>query len=184
MAVSLGPDGLAGDGGGVLVSSGNMSDLGYSGNQTSDVDIPLPTGYDWFHVFIRFRCTGAGLSRNIVFFQVKDSGGTRLSTECNSWMFRRGGTNPQEYNLAGAWTRLGSYIDDTNVNHVEFTVDGTSATRPGITWQGNHTYGSEGSSMFIGSTHYNSVTQYRYIGLNADTGAINLFEYRVIGYVV
>lgn len=182
MAVSLGPDGLSGDGGGVLVSSGNMVDLGYVGTQSSDVDIPLPTGYDFFKVLIRFRCGGAGLTRNIVWFQVKDSAGTRLATECNAWMFKRDATVFQEYGSPSTWTRLGSYIDDSEFNHIEFTVDGKYGRRPGITWTGNHTYGSVGSSMFIGSTHYNSTTQYRYIGLNADTGYIDLFEYRVIGY--
>lgn len=182
MAVSLGPNGLSGDGGGVLVSSGNMGDLGYVGVQGGDVDIPLPTGYDFFKVFIRFRCTGAGLTRSVAWFQVKDSAGTRLSTECNAWMFKRDATVFQEYGEPSTWTRLGSFIDDGNVSHVEFTVDGTSADRPGITWTGNHTFGSVGSSMFIGSTHFNSSTQYRYIGLNIDNGNADLFEYRVIGY--
>ena len=182
MAVSLGPSGLSGDGGGVLVSSGNMSDLGYVGAQTADVDIPLPTGYDFFKVLISFRCAGAGLTRSVVHFQVKNSGGTRLSTETNSWIMRRSGTVTQEYNSASTWSRLGSFVDDVNFNHVEFTVNGKYGSRPGVTWTGNHTFGGVGSSMFIGSTHYNSVTQYRSIGLNADNGSIDLFQYRVIGY--
>jgi hypothetical protein len=189
MAVSLGPGGLSGDGGGVLVSTGDMTTLGHSGQVSTDVDIPLPTGYDHFRVFFRFKTAGGGSDRAVVWFQVKDSGGTRLSMECNSWHFRRGtagsnnGTVTQEYNSASTWTRLGSFIDGSNVNFVEFTVDGTSNTRPGITWTGNHTYGSVGSTMFIGSAHYNSVTQYRSIGLNADTYDLAELEYRVIGYV-
>lgn len=188
MAVSLGPDGLAGDGGGVLVSSGDMSDLGYSSGQGGDVDVSLPTGYDWFHVLFRFKTSGGGADRAIVWFQVKNSSDSRLSLECNSWQFRRGtagsndGTIVQEYNSASTWTRIGSFVDGGNVNHIEFTVDGTSNPRPGITWQGNHTYGSQGSSMFIGSAHHATTTQYRKIGLNVDTYTLSELEYRVIGY--
>jgi len=55
MAVSLGPGGLSGDRGGVLVSTGDMTTLGHSGNVSTDVDIPLPTGYDHFRVFLGLK---------------------------------------------------------------------------------------------------------------------------------
>ena len=181
MAVSLSPTGLSGDGSGVLVSSGDMASLGYVGAQSSDVDIPLPTGYDWFHVYIRYQLT-SGSSRGIVWFQVKDSAGTRLTTECNSWQSRRNGTHTLEFGSAGTWTRLGDFTDGVNWNYVQFHIDAKSTTRPSVTWEGNSTYGSVGSIYHYGSTHYNSVTQYRYIGLNIDTLDLNGMEYRLIGY--
>ena len=182
MAVSLGASGLSGDGGGVLISTGDMASLGYVGNQGGDVDIPLPTGYDWFHVYIRYKTSGTSSNRAIVWFQVKDSAGTRLTTECNSWQSRRNGTHTLEYGSASSWTRLHDFCDGANWNYVQFHLDATYTTRPSITWEGNSTYGSVGSIYHYGSTHYNSVTQYRYIGLNIDNYDLSGMEYRLIGY--
>tara|TARA_B110000977_G_scaffold118961_1_gene153401 strand:- start:1782 stop:2336 length:555 start_codon:yes stop_codon:yes gene_type:complete len=184
MAVSLTPEGLVGDRGGVIISTGTMASLGFSSPEGADIDIPLPTGYDFFHVFIRYRLAANGTNRGTLWFQVKDSGANRLSLETNSWQARRNGDNVLQYSTPGTWTQLGSFIDNGNWNYIEFTMDGKSVARPSITFKGNSTYGSVGSIYHYGSAHYGSTTQYRSVGLNCDDLDINGFEYRVIGYTL
>ena len=180
---------IKGFGAGEVVAQGDMYDLGYVGSQSGDIDIPLPKGYKYFRVQISVKSAWDGSTRTMLWYQVKDSAGTRLSMECNSWTLDRGTTAGNEngfaehtYSDAATWAMINDYIDGSHHNYFEFGVEGLKCSRPSIIYDGNGTVGAVGSSRFLGSSHVTMTTQIRSIGLNSDAMNIEDFQYRVIGY--
>ena len=188
MAVSLGPNGLAGDGGGVEVSTGNLTTLGLNtSGEPSNIVCPLPSGYDYFRLFMRWNNTTVNTLKGRVFL-VAFSGGTQLACEANSWRLRRGTAGSQNgalenvNNASSLYSLIATDVDAATLNNLVVDIDGQSGYRPAIIWDGNYTHSGNGSSRMLGTMHYNSVTRYTGVGINLDNLAVVNFEYRLVGY--
>ena len=187
MAVSLGPNGLAGDGGGVVVSTGNLTTLGLNtSGETGNIIVTLPSGYDYFRLFMRWNNTTAGSTLGRMFLVA--FGGTQLSCEGNAWRLRRGNAGSQNgsldnvNNASSLWTLIATDVDGATLNNLVVDIDGQSGYRPAIIWDGNYTQSSQGSSRMLGTMHYNSTARYTGVGINLDNLAVVNFEYRLVGY--
>lgn len=187
MAVTLGPNGLTGDGGGVEVSTGNLTTLGLNtSGELGNIICPLPSGYDYFRLFMRWNNTTAGTASGRMFLVA--FGGTQLSCEGNAWRLRRGNAGSQNgsldnvHNGSSLWTLIATDADPATLNNLVVDIDGQSGYRPAIIWDGNYTHASQGSSRMLGTMHFNSVTRYTGVGINLDNLAVVNFEYRLVGY--